>query len=201
MAVAVLLTTQEKEAIRNLACGHCGATVRSHTHRVIPGCEGGQYTAENTVPRCPKCHSITHDDGDGRGGSFLAQTVKQRRRNGKKGARALWDSMNAKERKAFIVRKGSGFEFRTQEELKEISRKGGLARAAKLTRAELLAIGKLAAASRTSEERRATMLKAQPWKHITFESRSLGGQRGTHMRWHVARNIKSQNCALCVGGE
>lgn len=60
----------DKRAIRNLPCGRCGGVPpfadgsRCHPHRLVPGCEGGEYTEGNVVPRCPSCHDIEHG-GDG----------------------------------------------------------------------------------------------------------------------------------------
>ena len=57
------LTTREKNAIRSMPCGKCGAVPpfpdgsRCHPHRLVPA-EG--YVANNVVPRCPSCHASEH---------------------------------------------------------------------------------------------------------------------------------------------
>lgn len=54
------LTRAEKNAIRMMPCGKCGATPpfsdgsRCHPHRIEPS---RGYVAGNVVPRCPVCHS------------------------------------------------------------------------------------------------------------------------------------------------
>jgi len=110
----VKLTPREKETIRNSPCGRCGGVPpfedgsRCHPHRIIPGCEGGEYVEGNVTPRCAECHDIEHG-GNGKipliaatRAAVLSISPAQRRVNGRKGARVLWDGMTAKERKAFV---------------------------------------------------------------------------------------------------
>jgi len=57
---ACRLTRREKDAIRAMPCGKCGAIPpfadgsRCHPHRIEPALG---YVAGNVVPRCPPCHS------------------------------------------------------------------------------------------------------------------------------------------------
>jgi len=65
-----LLTRAEKEIIRRSPCGVCGAIPilekgeLCEPHRIVHGCNGGLYTRDNAVPRCPSCHDVEHG-GDG----------------------------------------------------------------------------------------------------------------------------------------
>jgi NUMOD3 motif/HNH endonuclease len=67
-----LLTNAEKKTFRTMPCGRCGALPPysdgswTQKHRIIPGGKkGGQYTKENTVPRCPPCHNAEHNGRQG----------------------------------------------------------------------------------------------------------------------------------------
>ncbi len=203
------LTGKEKETIRNSFCWRCGAVPpfadgsRCHPHRIIPGCDGGEYVVGNVVPRCPPCHDIEHG-GTGNppliGAASIALPQHRRVEVGRKGARALWDSMTPTQRKKFVKARRSGFEKMTPARRSEISRMGGRARAEKLSPKRLKEIAQLAKVSRTPEERRRTMLKAQPWLYITTEHQSAAGIKGTHVRWHIRRGIISQTCTLCTQG-
>ena len=65
-----LLTRAEKIAIRKAPCGECGAKPiivngeQCYPHRIIHRADGGEYTIDNVVPRCPSCHDVEHG-GDG----------------------------------------------------------------------------------------------------------------------------------------
>ena len=41
----------EKEDVAELEC-----------HRIVPGCEGGKYTHNNTVVLCADCHTLVHKE-------------------------------------------------------------------------------------------------------------------------------------------
>ncbi|KKN68892.1 hypothetical protein LCGC14_0446780 [marine sediment metagenome] len=64
------LSHKELNTIRESPCGRCGNRPpfpdgsRCHPHRIIPGCDGGQYVVGNVIPRCSDCHVLEHG-GDG----------------------------------------------------------------------------------------------------------------------------------------
>lgn len=52
------------QGIGNDKCSACGWLGECNRHRVVPGKDGGRYTAGNVVVLCPNCHAAIHGKGD-----------------------------------------------------------------------------------------------------------------------------------------
>ncbi|MBE3141571.1 MAG: HNH endonuclease [Thermoplasmata archaeon] len=50
-----------RKIIKLAKCIFCGwDKAECDAHRIIYGCNGGQYTTNNVVPVCPNCHRLIH---------------------------------------------------------------------------------------------------------------------------------------------
>jgi general stress protein YciG len=134
------MTRREKDSIRAMPCGTCGAEPpfhdgsRCHPHRIIPGSLGGQYVIDNVVPRCSACHDIEH------GGTGVAPFIGAARRAG----RARQAQLTPAERSEFGRRYGAA-NLRKHHDPETQSRrgtKGGPIRQAALTAQEKSAFGR-----------------------------------------------------------
>lgn len=86
------MTRREKDVIRSMPCGRCGARppfadgTRCQPHRLVPGSAGGKYVVGNVEPRCASCHDIEH------GGTGAAPLIGAASDGGRKGGRASGES-------------------------------------------------------------------------------------------------------------
>ena len=186
-----MLTKSEKETIRNSPCGRCGAVPpfkdgsRCHPHRIIPRSQGGLYTRENTVPRCPKCHGTEHG-GMGRGISTAA-LIGAAHLGGRSGGK-----LGGKRR---------------QELYPDLSRQWGL----KYGREAGIKGGHRTHELHPDHGRQCGLKYGSKGGHRVHElypnlahengSKYFGnkaGRLGRHMRWHVHRGVVNPQCELCA---
>lgn len=128
-----MLSRRQLDAIRNSACGKCGAIPplndgsRCHPHRLIAAKDGGQYTEDNVAPRCPGCHATEHN------APLIKASLEGGRKGGRVGGPARADRLTREELSAIGRKAGhaSYYGSRTPEERSEFARSGGLAVAAK----------------------------------------------------------------------
>lgn len=200
------LTRWKLRAIRNSPCGQCKAIPilengeRCHPHRIIHGADGGKYTVDNVVPRCPSCHDIEH------GGNGEAPFIGAARMGGCLGGKylkALYpnlarDTMRHTNKKyPGLARKASHISraVRTPEQRRKYARMGWLAGGQKAVQASL--------ATRTLEQRYeyARMGGLAAAKNSTAEQRRaracIASRYGVHSRWHTTRGVYNANCSLC----
>lgn len=223
-----LLTRAEKEAIRNSPCGRCREKPpfadgsRCQPHRIIPGCDGGLYTRENTTPRCNKCHDIEH------GGTGQAPFIGSARMAGKKGGKIGGRTLRDRHPDHFsrIGKVGGKIGGRRTHELhpdqaRETGRRGGSTTCAKHP-GHALRMVRIALSNSTPEElheRRSAAGKVGG--RVTAETRrgklsswgKTAGARGGahkkrdkfpdwgprlgHIRWHEQRGLKKLGCRFC----
>jgi hypothetical protein len=178
------MTTALKRRIRGLPCDECGAPPPNHCHRVVPGCEGGQYVDGNVRPLCVACHDKAHG-GDGSRSFFMAQLDAAKKGARKGGLRTHELHPNqARENGLKGGRKGGLKGGRRVHELyPNLARENGL---------KLVASGASSAGGRKGSRR---LHELYPGSAKTWLSRA--GAAGGHARWHVLREITNPNCQLC----
>jgi hypothetical protein len=178
-----LLTERQKDAIRDSPCGKCRASPpfadgsRCQTHRIVPSREGGQYTKENTVPRCPTCHALEPGHG-GRG--LILLPMSKRCEAGKKAAERLHELHPTLARE-------NGLKYGKQGGQRVHELHPGLAsRAAK--RAHELHPGLAARTMRRTNELHPNLARENGLKY---------GRKAAHVQHHVNKGVVNPTCPYC----